>query len=135
MSFNKDGLKAQIKKIYGPSIKTKEDAFRQWNIGLIEHLKQSNFNGLTPLLFISDISALFATSASAETFIDDFGSNLETWVKGVIFSDGKDTKYAVPAEKLDFAAFSKLHETDTDIEKYQDDLAVYLHNWFSKITF
>lgn len=135
MSFTKDGFKDQIKKIYGPTILSKEDAFAQWNIGLTEHLRQANFNGFNPSSFGKDLSALFAASASSETFIADFGSNLETWAKGVSASNGKDTKAAVTPEKLDFAAFSKEHEQDTDIEKYQDDLAVYLHNWFSKITF
>jgi hypothetical protein len=135
MSFTKDDLKIQIKKIYGPSIKTAEDGFRQWNTGLNDYIRFTSLAGYICFGSDVDIAPLFTTSVASETFIADFGKNVFTWALGTLWQQGSGFFRCKPAAALDFAAFSELHKNDVDIEQYQDDLAVYLHNWFSKITF
>jgi hypothetical protein len=132
--FNKDYLKFQIKKIYGPDIKSKEDAFNQWNKGLSDYIAWQNVGGFTPTEFTVNLFDSFNASANSNSFIVDFGKNIELWAKGINWSNGKDTKPSTTPATLDFASFSDQHKNDIDVDKYQDALSVFLHDWFSKIT-
>jgi uncharacterized protein YfiM (DUF2279 family) len=131
--LTKEFLKANIKKIYGPNIKTADDAFRQWNNSFVDYLKNANSNGFKPSAFSINLAVGFKKSADAKSFVDDFDKNIEDWLNGITWSDGKDTKKATTSGPLGFKTFSKQHENDTDVDKYQEALAAVLHNWFSKI--
>jgi hypothetical protein len=132
--LSKEYLKVNIKKLYGPNIQSADDAFNQWNASFTDYLKNANSNGFVPVTFGVNLATGFKASADSKTFIEDFDKNVESWVKGITWSDGKDSKACNVPGPLGFQVFSDAHKNDTDLNYYQDSLSGFLHDWFSKMT-
>lgn len=132
MTLSKKKLKDNLAKLY--TTKTAEASFVQWNSSLTDYFKDAQSNAFRPSDFGVDLANGFRKSANSKSFIEDFDKNITEWISAVSWTDGKDTKKSAGPEALGFQSFSKTNEKANDFNKYQDDLASLLHNWFSKIT-
>ena len=132
MSLDKNKLKKNLLQIY--TAKTADAAYKQWNNSLADYFRDAQLNGFSPSGFMIDLPNEFKKSANSKTFVEDFGKNLSQWASNITWSDQKETKKSIAPPDIDFKSFSKLHEKDTNIDAYINDLATLLHEWFLKIT-
>jgi len=130
MPLDKIKLKAGISGLY--KTVSLEAALDQWDNLLKNYFFDHTIKNFKPVSATS-IKPLFQKSVNDKTFIDDFAKNLSNWTKSVVWSDGKDNKNLIASNQLNFVAFAKIHEKDTDGNVYINALVDLLHDWFSSI--